>query len=276
MAHAKSAHTEPRQAIGGEPVSGVLATRWEAWGLRDQFELFGLPHLGVFAVMAVALVLMCRVARDPSRQGLSWKLEVALAMFVLWSYPAKILTRYYGDVIMYAPYLPMHFCDWAAAAAFFALVSRNERMVEVTYFWGMAGTLQGLLTPNLEVGFPHPAWFAFFQLHGGVVFVGLYFVLGRRWRPRKGAVLRVFLLGYVYLAVASVVDLMSVSNNYGFLRHKPENGSLMDVLGPWPVYIFAMQGLALVVFTIFDMPFWRGRRRRQREVRAAVEADAKL
>ncbi|MFT4547935.1 MAG: putative integral membrane protein (TIGR02206 family) [Verrucomicrobiales bacterium] len=239
----------------------VLAEMGDGWGLIDGFKLFGPAHIGVFVFVCVALAGMSWLARHPARAGVTLRFELVLAVIVLWSYPAKILTRYYGDVVMTAPFLPMHFCDWAGLAAFFALVLHNERMIEVTYFWGMAGTLQGLVTPNIEVGFPHPAWFAFFQLHAGVVLVGLYFVIGKRWRPKKGAVLRVFILANLYLFVAAIVDLMSVENNYGFLRSKPENGSLMDALGPWPFYIFAMQGLALVVFILFDLPFWRGRKK---------------
>ena len=247
--------------------SSLLASStWEAWGLRGKFELFGLPHLCVLGLMAVVLVVICRIARDPNKTHVSRNIDLALGIFVLWSYPAKVLTRYYGDVTMYSPFLPMHFCDWAAAAAFFALVMRSERMGEVAYFWGMAGTLQGLITPNIEVGYPHPAWFAFFQLHAGVVLVGLYLVIGHRWRPRKGAVLRVFILGNGYLVIAGIVNLLT-GQNYGFLRSKPANGSLMDALGPWPIYIFAMQGLALLVFILFDMPFWRGRRKRMRLIR---------
>ena len=249
----------------------LASSSWQAWGLRGKFELFGLPHLCVLGAVLVILVVICRIARDPAKVGLSRNIDLALGILVLWSYPAKILTRYYGDVTMTVPYLPMHFCDWAAVAAFLALVLRIERMAEVAYFWGMAGTLQGLVTPNIEVGFPHPAWFAFFQLHGGVVLVALYLVFGHQWRPRKGAVWRVFLFGYVYLAVAGVVNLMSERNNYGFLRSKPENGSLMDALGPWPFYLFALQGVALLVFTLFDLPFWRGRRKRMRLIREAAE-----
>jgi hypothetical integral membrane protein (TIGR02206 family) len=149
----------------------ILARSSDAWGLRDKFELIGPAHLGVFVVMALVLAVLVWVARDPRRATWSRRLDLALAMFVLWSFPAKILTRHYGDVEMVVPLFPMHLCDWAAAAAFCALVFRGERMMEVAYFWGMAGTLQGLVTPSIEVGFPHPAWFAFFQLHGGVVLV---------------------------------------------------------------------------------------------------------
>ncbi|MGI9240120.1 MAG: TIGR02206 family membrane protein, partial [Verrucomicrobiales bacterium] len=221
-------------------------------------------HLCVFAVLAITLWVLIVIARDPSRVFLWRKLDVALALVLLWTFPAKVLSRYIGDVTMDPPLWPMQFCDWAAAAGFFTLILRSDRMAELTYFWAMAGTLQGLLTPTIEVGFPHPAWFAFFQLHGGVVLVALYLVFGHGWRPRKGAVIRVFAAANVYAVVAGLVNLLSVDNNYGFLRKKPDSGSMLDALGPWPIYLFWMELVALVVFVLFDMPFWRGRRRRAR------------
>jgi hypothetical integral membrane protein (TIGR02206 family) len=242
---------------------GVLAAAGEAWGLKDQFDWLGPAHLAVFLILSLALGYLIRVARDPGRVFLSRKLDVALALLLLWSFPAKVLSRYYGDVYMEVPLWPMQFCDWAAAAGFFALILRSDRMAELTYFWAMAGTLQGLVTPTIEVGFPHPAWFAFFQLHGGVVLVALYLVFGHGWRPRRGAIARVFVAANIYALVAGSVNLLSVHNNYGFLREKPESGSMLDALGPWPIYLFWMEVVALLVFVLFDMPFWRGRRRRE-------------
>ena len=246
----------------------TLAVAGDAWGLRDQFDLFGPAHLGVFAVLALALWGLVAVTRDPSRVFLSHKLDVGLALLLLWSFPAKVLSRYIGDVGMEVALWPMQLCDWAAAAGFFALILRSDRMAEITYFWAMAGTLQGLLTPTIEVGYPHPAWFAFFQLHGGVVLVALYLVFGHGWRPRKGAVMRVFVAVNFYAVVAGCVNLLSVHNNYGFLRKKPESGSMLDALGPWPIYLLWMELVALLVFVLFDMPFWRGRRARLREAGA--------
>ena len=50
--------------------------------------------------------------------------------------------------------LPMQLCDWAMFAVIAALVTLRRGVYEVAYFWGLAGTLQAILTPNLQSGFP--------------------------------------------------------------------------------------------------------------------------
>ncbi len=49
-----------------------------------------------------------------------------------------------------------------------------------------------------------------------------------------------------------------------YLRGKPASGSLIDVMGPWPVYILVASVLALALFAALDAPF-RGDRRSRRE-----------
>ena len=43
--------------------------------------------------------------------------------------------------------------------------------------------------------------------------------------------------------------------NYMFLREPPEDGSLLDLMGPWPWYIASAAALALVLFWLLDRPF---------------------
>jgi hypothetical integral membrane protein (TIGR02206 family) len=51
-----------------------------------------------------------------------------------------------------------------------------------------------------------------------------------------------------------------LGTNYGFLAHKPERASLMDVLGPWPWYIGSLIVLAVAFYAILDLPFMIRRR----------------
>jgi uncharacterized membrane protein YwaF len=41
-----------------------------------------------------------------------------------------------------------------------------------------------------------------------------------------------------------------------YLSAKPQNASLLDLLGPWPWYVVASEGVALGGFLLLYLPFW--------------------
>jgi len=152
--------------------------------------------------------------------------------------------------------LPLHLCDLAAFIAGFALVTENRLLCALTYFWGLAATIQALLTPAITVGFPHPAFIAFFVHHFSIVAAALYLPIVRGWRVRrpwwKGP-LSALLWANVYIAFAMAVNTW-LGTNFGFAARKPVNPSLLDHMGPWPYYLLGMQGLAVVLFSLLALP----------------------
>ena len=53
--------------------------------------------------------------------------------------------------------LPLHICDLAILAVAFSLFKHQQFIWELAYFWGLGGTLQAVLTPELTVTFPDSA-----------------------------------------------------------------------------------------------------------------------
>lgn len=158
--------------------------------------------------------------------------------------------------------LPMHLCNWAAIAGGIALMTRRALAAEMVYFWGLAGTLNGLITPDLEFDAPDPRFFRFFALHSGVVIAALYVVIGLRLTPRPNAVWRMFGWTQVYVVAALIVNLIAerletVAGNYAFLMHKPLHAEspLLDALGPHPWYILGLEAVCLTSFFILNLPF---------------------
>lgn len=159
--------------------------------------------------------------------------------------------------------LPLPLCDVAVVIASVACWWRAVALVELTYFWGLAGTVQGVITPDLSTGFPHLVFFEYVAGHLGIVVAALYLVAGMRIEPRPGAVPRVFAATVGYTAVVGLVDAMTGAN-YMFLRRPPGEWTLLRVLGPWPWYLASGAAVALVLFTLLDAPFWTARRRASR------------
>ena len=157
----------------------------------------------------------------------------------------------------------MELCDWAAFSVIAALTARRKGFYEVAYFWGLSGTLQAILTPNLAVRFPDYRFISFFIVHSGVVAGVLFMTLAMGFRPTWGSLLRALGWSQVYLAAALLANRLTGAN-FGFLSHKPRVATLLDFLSTRkPLYILELEFLALAFFLRAYAPFavadWRRR-----------------
>jgi len=159
--------------------------------------------------------------------------------------------------------LPLALCNIGVLVAALACWWQAPLLVELTYFWGLAGTLQGVITPDLGSGFPHLVFFEYVVGHLGILVAALFLVVGLHLVPRPGAIGRVFAITAFYTAFVGAVDWLTGAN-YMFLRSPPSEWTLLRLLGPWPWYVLSATGVALVLLVILDLPFWPGRRQGKR------------
>lgn len=221
------------------------------------FRLFGPAHLAALALtaaVAAALVRLVRgrpAVRTPVRFGLAALLIGATGGFL--AATARTGRLNVWDVV------PLHLCDFLILVALFALLTLRPTAVELLWFWGMSGTLLAMITPDLWETWPDWRFVTYFALHGGVVASAVVLTLGFGVPPRPGAPWRVWALTNLYAAVVGIVDL-AFRKNFLYLRYKPGAETLLDWLGPWPVYILVVDAVALVLFLLLDRPFAAARR----------------
>ena len=221
-------------------------------------------YIGAVTVSAVLLIIACVMAR---RKPGPWSVKVAQVLGVvlllkggLWIYttlaqgPWSIQTG-----------LPLYLCDISVFIAAAACWWRIPCLVEVTYFWGLAGVLQGTVTPEFPEGFPHLLFFQYTLGHIGIVAAAVYLTAGLHIAPREGAMIRVFGLTVGYTAAVGILDWTTAAN-YMFLRAKPLTWSLLSIMGPWPWYIVEAAVLGFIFFLILDAFFWPSRRSKHTRV----------
>jgi hypothetical integral membrane protein (TIGR02206 family) len=216
------------------------------------FVLFGPAHLSVLVLAAAGAVGLPVLVRRRPRLGPSVRtgLTVMLAGFTI-AYVRAIASE--GPVSVW-DLVPLHLCDFLILVAAFALVTLHPAACELLYFWAGTGALLATLTPDLRQGWPDWRFVVYFGLHVTVVVSAAVIVFGLGRRPRPGGALRALLLTNAYAAVVAVVDLVW-GMNFLYLREKPWAPTPLDWLGPWPVYILAVEVLALVLFRLLALPF---------------------
>lgn len=220
--------------------------------MRPAFVLFGPAHLAALALAVLAPLLLAAAAR--ARPRLDPLIRYALAALLAGGWLAWYALFAARGWLTLANELPLNLCDWAAVALIVALLTRNQAAYVLAYFWGLGGTVQGLATPDIARGFPDPQFIFFFINHDGIIASLLYLTLGRGLRPWPRDLPRVVLASLAYAAIAGAADF-ATGTNYGFLRAKPANASILDFMAPWPWYIPELVALGLLSMALYYVPF---------------------
>lgn len=221
----------------------------------QKFVLFEPDHIATMAltiVVPVSLAFVSGRGRHIGRDtAIRWSFAAALiATWIAWY--ALFLSRHW---LSWGNALPMNLCDWATVAVIAACLSHNQKAYELAYFWSLAGTLQGLITPDVNFGFPEPQFVVFMLGHALIIGAVLYLAFGSRMRPVPASLPRVAAWTLLYAAAASLTDWL-LDVNYGFFRAKPNHATVYDLLAPWPTYIPQTIALGLLAILVLYAPWF--------------------
>ena len=206
------------------------------------FVPFGPDHIAVLLGMGLALAsLVWRRRQLVGRDDTRLRREVAIFLLV-----NEALSWIVG-LAQGSGRVPLQLCDLALLLTVGSLLRPTRAVSELAYFWGLAGSVQAILTPDLVVPFPGYWWLKFFTTHCGIVLGVVYLALTGRTRPTQRSVWIVWGWTNVYAMVVGCLNGI-YGTNYGYLAHKPMHPSLLDYFGPWPYYIGVSDLMALALF----------------------------
>ncbi len=221
--------------------------------MQDKFVLFGHQHLIVIALTFVIPTMMAIVTRRVRSADAPFRYAFAAILIGTWIawYVLFIGRNWLGPGNEY----PMNLCDWATVALIAALIRPSQRTYELAYFWALAGTMQGLVTPDVNFAFPEAQFIVFLLGHGTIIAGVIYLTFGTGLRPVPASIRRVTLWTLGYAAAAALTDWI-LNVNYGFFRAKPGHATFYDLLPAWPWYIPVTVCLGIVCIVILYAPWW--------------------
>jgi hypothetical integral membrane protein (TIGR02206 family) len=215
--------------------------------MTTDFVLFGPAHLVILAAIPSAAALLARLGSAPR---VSRTLGVLLLVNeVIWHvYKLRV------EGVGFPEGLPLQLCDLALWSTVLALLTLRPAIYDVAYFSGLAGGSMAVITPELWAPARSYPTCYFFLAHGGSIAAVLFLAWSGLLRPRPPW--RALLVSNLFAAAVGAFNAV-FRTNYMYLCHKPASASLLDYLGPWPLYVIAGEALALGLFTLLWLPFRR-------------------
>ena len=224
------------------------------------FVLFGPGHLAYLGIMAAALAFLIwgwKTHDEESRRKTRlWFAGTIFIVEISW----HVWHLANGSWII-ERHLPLHTCSLGLWGSIYMLLARSYRFYEIFFFLGIAGGLQALITPNAgEFGLPHFRAMQTLASHALLVIAMVYMTTIEGFRPTWKSIARTMIFANLYMLFVTGVNVL-VGGNYMYTLHKPETASLLDMLGPWPWYLFYAEFVALALFILLYLPFalndWR-------------------
>ena len=221
----------------------------------SSFAPFTLLHALTILMLVAATVIAILVGRRlRGTSRLLWfDVTFAVTALLMWVVEdtQHVLVRPFDP----AHALPLEVCDLEGLILPLTFFFRLPVLQALLYFWGIGLSSQGLFTPQLHEGPASFHYWQFFFRHGGIVGGAIYLVNVHRYRPSWRDWRSAVLLGITYVLAIVVVDVR-FGFNYGYVGNaRPDQPSLIDVLGPWPWRVLVMMAAAIAVFALLMLPW---------------------
>lgn len=221
---------------------------------ENTFELFGKTHafaLLFFFIGAVALVELGRSIKTKKQERFVRRFLVIFSAIIAVCLITFNFTVNGWDI---QRSLPFHLCHTAYFLAHYALWTRKQWAFSILFYWGLTLTPQALITPILPYDVPHVQALMFWGLHFFVVWSAAFMTWGLGMRPKWENLKQTAMVTLCFMVAIFIFNDL-FGTNYLYLNHKPENPSLIDWLGPWPVYPFVMATIGISLWALITLPY---------------------
>jgi hypothetical integral membrane protein (TIGR02206 family) len=222
------------------------------------FTAFSISHLLALSVLGIIGYFLIRTGRRSDDEN-QLNIAIVIAGLTLSTEIIEVIVLNFLGRYEWRADLPLFLCDLTAVFLPFVLLKQNRKWLGILYFWSMAGTVQALITPELDEGFPSFEFLRYFTMHGGIVIAMMYCIIVFRIRIHWKDFTNAIFYAQVYLIAIHVFNEV-FRTNYSYTLQKPAGTTVLDYFGPWPWYLLWGEVLMIALFLILMLPFKLSRR----------------
>ena len=212
------------------------------------------------AICVAACILLPLYANRRLTMRARVNLSRVLALLTAFAVTSRTVHELSTGVFDWREDLPLNFCNIGALIAPLIMWHPTKRVHEILYFIVLAGTLQGVITPDLDEAFPHYHFIAYWIIHGGLVAYVIFVTVSLKLIPDLKGLLYAFLAINIYSFAMMGLNAL-VGTNYMYMMEKPPTQTILDFMGPWPWYILVCEFVGLLLFFLSYLPIavWKRR-----------------
>ena len=216
------------------------------------FVTFSFEHnlylIGTFAIWLIVLFV--------GKTILNIKQQRSLVLFlIIVSISQELLDdifQWNAGIWIIAEDLPLHMCGISLFTSIFALYKKNQTAFELSYFWGLSGAFQAIITPDPSRFVLDVSAFWNFLSHGIIILNVLWLIIIDNMRCRSGSYINTIIITNSCLFIISIVNKI-LGGNYWFICEKP-GGESPFIIGDWPLYLIGFEISGILLLGLFYIP----------------------
>lgn len=204
-------------------------------GKEIEFRYFSLAHILPILIAVGIIYLIYRYRNNLRNTKLDEKLRLIIS-FALIITEMSYFWRLVGVPELNpdpTDHLPITVCGWAVIFSAYFIITKNQTLFDITYFWLFSGTLFALITPTV-ITYCGPTRFRYYQfwcehLLGYIALFYMIFVYNMRVNLKS--IFKSFIALSVLAVIAYIANVtLGDDANYLFMAMSEDTASVLDIL----------------------------------------------
>ena len=224
--------------------------------VAQPFVIFGTSHIfTLLFIIAIAFLIPVSIKNRKYEDKIFIAKIIGFLAILLEL--IKPFIWHYSMEFAWIELIPIHMCNLSTFFIGIFLLTEKRLFFEVSFFWGIGGGLNALLTPDIPNNFPDPQFILFFIGHGFLMIAIAYASISLKNRPTLKSVKNGIYFSLMSLPVIYIInELLGPEVNYWYLASKPEGDSIFNLLPDPPMLIPALIIIGVMLFFAIYSPYW--------------------